>query len=127
MNISNKQFPSIEQMAVGLKSNQNIRVNAEQKTQQFSDILKQKQMSKDLKFSKHANERLDKREIVLTDSQMKRLETGTAKALEKGIKESLVLVDDLAFIVNVQNKVVVTAVNDGDDKTFTNIDGAVII
>jgi hypothetical protein len=36
------------------------------------------------------------------------------------------MVDDLAFIVNVKNKTVVTAVNDGEDRVFTNIDGAVI-
>ena len=42
------------------------------------------------------------------------------------MKESLVLVDDLAFIVNVKNKTVVTAVNDKEERIFTNIDGAVI-
>ena len=46
--------------------------------------------------------------------------------VEKGMKESLVLVDDLAFIVNVKNKTVVTAVNDKEERIFTNIDGAVI-
>jgi len=55
------------------------------------------------------------------------LETGAKKALEKGINESLVMVDNLAFIVNVKNNTVITAVNDGEDKVFTNIDGAVVI
>jgi len=38
----------------------------------------------------------------------------------------LVMVDDLAFIVNVKNNTVITAVNDMTDSIFTNIDGAVI-
>ena len=57
---------------------------------------------------------------------MERLENGTSKAREKGIQESLVMVDNLAFIVNVKNNTVITAVNDATDSIFTNIDGAVI-
>ena len=47
-------------------------------------------------------------------------------AQQKGIVESLVMVDSYAFIVNTRNNVVVTAVTQGDEKVFTNIDGAVI-
>lgn len=36
------------------------------------------------------------------------------------------MVDDLAFIVNVKNNTVITAVGDSTDSIFTNIDGAVI-
>ena len=36
------------------------------------------------------------------------------------------MVDSLAFIVNVKNNTVITAVNDVKDAVFTNIDGAVI-
>ena len=51
------------------------------------------------------------------------------KASLKGIKESLVLLDDLAFIVNTENKIVVTAMSQAanDENIYTNIDGAVII
>jgi len=57
------------------------------------------------------------------------LQAGTAKASQKGIRESLVLVDQLAFIVNIPNNTVVTAMqqNETDENIFTNIDGAVII
>lgn len=93
----------------------------------FHQIFTEEQAATELKFSKHANERLASRNIDLTDEQFKRLENGTKKAYEKGIKESLVMVDDLAFIVNVKNNTVITAVNEGEEKIFTNIDGAVII
>jgi flagellar operon protein len=96
----------------------------------FSEILKERQAavrSEELKFSKHANERLASRNIDLSDDQYRRLETGAKMAFEKGIKESLVMVDNLAFIVNVKNNTVITAVNEGEEKIFTNIDGAVII
>lgn len=82
--------------------------------------------SSELKFSKHASDRLSSRNIDLTDMQLKRLETGVSKAQTKGINESLVMVDDVAFIVNIKNNTVITAVNDMDEQVFTNIDGAVI-
>ncbi|CRZ34560.1 flagellar operon protein [Herbinix hemicellulosilytica] len=99
----------------------------------FDEILKEKQASlnqtqiTELKFSKHANERLASRNIDLTDEQYERLLNGARKASEKGIRESLVLIDDLAFIVNIKNSTVITAVNEGEEKIFTNIDGAVIM
>lgn len=60
---------------------------------------------------------------------MIRLEEGTKKAYSKGIKESLVIVDNLAFIVNTDKKTVITAIdqNSSDDNIYTNIDGAVVM
>ena len=74
-------------------------------------------------------QRLSNRNIELTSGQVERLKEGTAKAQKKGIKESLVLVDQLAFIVNIPNNTVVTAMDrqDAAENVFTNIDGAVII
>ena len=82
-----------------------------------------------LKFSKHAANRLNDRDIVLTQDQMDRLNQGTIEARQKGIKDSLILVDQLAFIVNVPNHTVVTAMDQTETKNniFTNIDGAVIV
>ena len=57
------------------------------------------------------------------------LNDGARKAGQKGIRDSLVIVDDLAFIVNVPNKTVVTAMNsrETEENVFTNINGAVIM
>lgn len=96
----------------------------------FDEIFKQKlQSASELKFSKHATQRLDDRNIELTEEQSQRLEEGVMKASEKGITDSLVLVDTLAFIVNVPNQTVVTAMDqtESDENIFTNIDGAVIV
>ena len=132
MNIPVNQFPSIEQMTQQLNATKsNTSTQAKQlNSTPFSEILKSKQAANEdieLKFSKHANERLASRNIDLTDDQRARLESGAKKATEKGINESLVMVDDLAFIVNIKNNTVITAVNDAEDKIFTNIDGAVIM
>ncbi len=62
----------------------------------------------------------------MTKEQQARLEEAVDRAEEKGMTESLVMVDDLAFILNVKNKTIVTAVNDTSNAVFTNIDGAII-
>ena len=95
----------------------------------FQEILESIQGSREVRFSKHAAQRLSNRNIELTNDQKERLQAGTAKASQKGIRESLVLVDQLAFIVNIPNNTVVTAMqqNETDENIFTNIDGAVII
>lgn len=96
----------------------------------FEDVLKTKaDESENLKFSKHASVRLQQRGIHLTQRQMERLSDGMKQAQMKGIKDSLVIVDELAFIVNVPKNTVVTALDstETDTNVFTNIDGAVII
>ena len=67
--------------------------------------------------------------ITLSEEQSLRLEEGVQKAQAKGITDSLVLVDTLAFIVNVPNQTVVTAMDqtESEENIFTNIDGAVIV
>ncbi len=97
----------------------------------FEELLKQKELqgTGGLKFSKHAMSRLADRNIELSDNQLERLETGTKKAGQKGIRDSLVIVDELAFIVNIPNQTVVTAMDstETNENIFTNINGAVII
>lgn len=132
MKIVNSSFPSIEQAASQyLENKSNISKRVED-SKTFADIFTEKQNAHEnvsvLKFSKHAAGRLSERNIELSASQMDRLNAGMQAAGEKGINESLVMVDQLAFIVNVKNQTVITAL-DGKDSTqnvFTNIDGAVI-
>ncbi|MCR5669800.1 MAG: flagellar protein [Butyrivibrio sp.] len=113
------------------KNNQNLPTGENS----FAAVLNKIQQSADninseepVKFSKHAVNRLSMRNIELTRDQMERLNQGKIEAGEKGIKDSLILVDQLAFIVNVPNNTVVTAMDQTETKTnvFTNIDGAVI-
>lgn len=96
----------------------------------FDSILQEKlNVSEGLKFSKHAELRLQARNINLTQAQKERMNQAVAKAESKGVKDSLVLMDNMAFVVNVRNKTVITAANSNElkDNVFTNIDGAVIV
>ena len=134
MNQISNQFLSIEQITDQYLNKPQSSKSTYLSDVSFEDVLRQKQNesvmeSSELKFSKHAASRLNDRNIALTDSQNVRLENGVKQASEKGITESLVLVDSLAFIVNVPNKTVVTALDqtEANSNIFTNIDGAVII
>lgn len=133
MKINTSGMPSIDQLANEyLSSGKYIQGTNKQDAISFQEILSGKQikagMPDSLRFSKHASLRLSDRQIELTDNQLDRLKTGAQKAEAKGINESLVLVDDLAFIVNIKNNTVVTALDStkSDESVYTNIDGAVI-
>lgn len=126
MNPISKQFLSIDQVNNKILNQKPVNNSANTSDLSFEDILKSKQ---EIKFSKHASMRLSERNISLTAEQNQRLQNGVEAASEKGIKESLVLVDSLAFIVNVPNNTVVTAMDkkETNNNVFTNIDGAVIM
>jgi flagellar operon protein len=81
-----------------------------------------------LKFSAHAETRLKSRNITMTPEAMEKLTNAVNGAAGKGCRDSLVLMNNCAFIVNIPNRTVVTAM-DGDsirENIFTNIDSTVI-
>ena len=82
-----------------------------------------------LSFSAHAQSRLVSRQIQLTDTQLARLRSGVDQAAQKGARDSLVMMDNLAFIVSVANRKVVTALDGAASQgnVFTQIDSAVIV
>jgi len=90
----------------------------------FADTLANAQ---DIRFSNHAQKRLESRSITLTDSNVSRLSDAIDKAEKRGGKSSLVLMDDMAFIVNVPDRTVVTAMNSNSrgEGVFTQIDSVV--
>ena len=132
MNKITNQFASIEQVTDRYLNRKSTETAAQENSVSFEDILRQKQTtaeSQELRFSKHAQGRLNDRHINLSDEQNESLESGVLKASEKGIRESVVILDSLAFIVNVPSKTVVTAMDQSESESniFTNIDGAVIV
>jgi flagellar operon protein len=80
------------------------------------------------RFSAHAEQRLAARGVSFDSSQLTRLEGGIDAAAAKGSREALVLVDQVAMVVAVQNRTVVTALphDEAGPAVFTNIDAAVI-
>lgn len=126
MDIKNQGFTSIEQVT-GQYFNRTPKNQAVSKEADFNSIFTDK--VREVKFSKHASKRLLDRNITLTDEQLGRLEKGAMLSNEKGIRDSLVLMDEYAFIINTSNNTVITAMQkdvDGEN-IYTNIDGAVLV
>lgn len=82
-----------------------------------------------LKVSGHAQTRLQSRNIELGKAEWERVMAGVDKAAAKGAKDSLVMIDDIALVVSVKNRTVITAVDKESlkENVFTNIDSAVVV
>ena len=132
MKIQQSQFLSMNELQEQyLKKTSNTSPVVNSQGLSFEEIWKQKtgETEGEIRFSKHASNRLADRNLTLSEDQLSRLTEGLRKAGEKGIKESLVMVDQLAFIVNVPSNTVITAMDQtqAGENVFTNIDGAVIV
>lgn len=92
----------------------------------FQEVLSQKANA--VSLSGHAKARMERRGIELGPETLARLQQGVDRAAAKGSRESVVLVDDVAFVVSVKARTVITAVDRASmrDHVFTNIDSAVI-
>ena len=126
-NFSNRiSNPSLIQPVKQQSNNGNVRVASEVQT--FESVLQQAVgKNTGVKFSKHAEMRMQARNINLTQTQKAKIDSAVNKAEQKGVKDSLVILDNMAFVVNVNSKTVITAVNNSElkDNVFSNIDGAV--
>src|SRR6185312_1105680 len=82
-----------------------------------------------LKFSAHAMQRLQSRNINLTPGDLQQMNSMADKAAAKGSKQSLFVMGDVAMVVSIKNRTVITAVDSQSMKenVFTNIDSAAII
>lgn len=82
-----------------------------------------------LTLSKHAMYRAEQRSIELSASDLERMGQAVDKARDKGVTDTLIYMNNNAFIVNVPSKVVVTVMggSEAQDNIFTNIDGAMIL
>jgi flagellar operon protein len=100
---------------------------------QFRDVLRDTAATVSagppLKFSAHAMQRLESRNIKLSPDDVARMNAMADKAAAKGAKQSLFMMNDVALVVSIKNRTVITAVDRDSMKenVFTNIDSAAII
>ena len=103
-----------------------VRNKALKETPGFDAIFRE-ELEK-IKFSNHALKRLETRNIQLSSEDVNKIQTAVEKAESKGSKDSLVMMNDTVFIVNIPNRTVVTAMPLGsnEENIFTNIDSFVL-
>lgn len=131
--VDNRIYHS-QQVIIPVTKISNNGVNAQQKIvgdnkTSFQQVLSQK--IHEVKFSQHAMQRLQTRNITLGQNDLAKLNDAVDKVAKKDAQESLVFMSnqDLALVVSVKNKTVITAMDraSGQENVFTNIDSAVII
>lgn len=98
----------------------------------FRAVLEQQRgvaQGQPLKFSAHAMQRLESRNIALSKDDLARMNLMADKAAAKGAKQSLFMLRDVAIVVSIVNRTVITAVDQQSmrENVFTNIDSAAII
>lgn len=92
---------------------------------EFRDMLD----AKVLKFSHHAELRMQQRGIHLQPESLTKIMNAVEEAATKGAQDSLIVFRDIAMIVNVPSRTVVTAMDGGQMRSnvFTQIDSAIIL
>ena len=110
------------------------RVQQQERSGAFDAMLRQElaksgQPAQSVEFSKHAISRAQERGIEVTPDLMDQLAGSVIRAQAKGATNILAMDAEKAFIINVPNARVITAITQEEMKEniFTNIDGAVFL
>lgn len=93
----------------------------------FRSVLNQ--ATRSIRLSAHAAERLRQSGRPLSPAEVEKVGEAVDRAAAKGARESLILLRDLALVVSIPNRTVITAVA-GErmkENVFTQIDSAVIV
>lgn len=125
----NKTAPIVNDILLNNKVQKKPLSYSSANANKFAEVLENQKRYMEVKFSTHAQERLKQQNINITSQEISMINEATKKAEIKGSKESLILLKDLALVVNISNKTVITAIDKTrqKDKIFTNIDSTVIL
>lgn len=82
-----------------------------------------------VKLSKHAKERLETRNVSLTEKQLSSIAKAMDEARAKGVRDALIMMDGNCLVASVTNRTIVTAIKPSSEETniITNIDAAIVL
>ncbi len=114
-------------LPIGNQSKSSRTIASTAKGSSFADALNQAE--KRVTFSQHALQRMQNRQLDLSEQDLAKLDDTVEKMAQKGARESLIYMNDMALVVSVTNKTVITAMDGSSAKEniFTNIDSAAIL
>ena len=93
----------------------------------MQEALSQSTDDKELKISNHAQKRLDQRGFSLAGEDMSNLSQAMDELDDKGSKNSLLFYKDMALIASIDNRTIITALNQNELDTVMNIDSTKFI
>lgn len=121
---------NIQHIPYHLPIQPNVKQSATQVSKQsFFEHLKHASQAQQLKLSKHATERLNERNITISDGEWQQITEKVFEAKDKGVNQPLVILDQAALIVSAKNATVITALDrtEAKEQLFTNIDGTIVL
>lgn len=124
--INNGYFGNVGNVSVNTDIGQRNDTNKRKTEIDFEEVLNSE---KKLKFSSHAQKRMESRNITINADEMRKIEDGVAKLRNKGCQDSVILSKDRAYVISIKNNTVVTIVDDQSlqDSIFTNIDSMTLV
>lgn len=128
-------IPQVTKTSVHKKVDVRNKLPQEGGNSEFKGILEQqvaqdaKPLHSGIELSTHAAKRIEERKIDFNGEEFAKVKDAMAKVKAKGGKDSLVITDKAAYIVDVANSKVVTAVDKENmaENVFTKIDSTVFV
>ncbi|PKR78625.1 flagellar protein [Halalkalibacillus sediminis] len=95
--------------------------------QSFQSLLEQS--AQELKVSKHAQKRLDERNIHIDQKQWNMIQEKMVEAKNKGVSDSAIIMKDAVLVASTKNNTIITAMDrqEAADQLVTNINGTIIL
>lgn len=126
-NINDILFPKKIDGAKATEKNENLKKTDSSNSEFEKELLAKN--SGDIKVSTHAMKRLQERSITMDGDEFMKLRGAVDKLGSKGGKNSLVLTGKAAYIVDVPNSMIVTAMDKHNlgENVFTKIDSTLIL
>lgn len=107
---------------------QNKKPKTDRRFQAFVDeAIKVNKKSKKIRFSNHAQKRMEQRGIHLDSTDLSNIDSAFATLDKKGSENSLIIYDDLSLIASIKNRTIITASTTEEMTEVTNIDSAIHI
>lgn len=130
------KVPGNKEVDVSNKLNGSVENN--KKAEEFKGLLNKEVLKKEtenigqqhgINLSVHAARRMKERNLSMNGDEFFKIKDAISKLKTKGGKDSLVITENAAYIVDVDKNKVVTAIdkNDMSDNVFTKIDSTVFV
>ncbi len=130
-NINPYLIPQINSTAVNKSAPANKEIENAKEFQELLDqnISEKSSVKENLEFSGHALRRMKQRNLTMDNDEYLKLKDGIEKLKNKGGQDSLIVTNKAAYIVDVANNKVVTAMDKEDmsENVFTKIDSTLFI
>jgi flagellar operon protein len=134
--VSNFLIPSVNKVPGNKKVDLRERLGGDVETRdpsEFKNLLQEEiadvQSQHGINLSVHAAKRLKERDLTMDTDEYFKLKGAMDKLRSKGGRDSLVITDKAAYIVDVPGNKVVTAIDKGSiqENVFTKIDSTVVV